>query len=142
MKFLIAITFALACNAKNQVKKLDLTTISKPAPKVEAEPILNEANATTEPTSIQATSATTTRDGYTAIDFKTPKDVNTPIKTGISATVKCRATTGLQYLPTDAGFETCLKQNEIEKARASIQDKQNPDHIPGQSVELSFGESN
>ncbi len=150
MKFLVltvvAISVAVGAFAKTEKKKLDLTTISKPVPKAEPEPTLTEpqiANeALPETTPVPATHI---REGYTPIDLKQLKEVNKPIKTNSTATVKCRASTGVQYLPTDSGFENCLKQNEIDKSRAATRDgdpNRSGDQAPGQSVDFSFGESN
>lgn len=150
MKFLVisAVAFSIAVSAfaKVEKKKLDLTTITKPLPKAEPEPTLTEplvaSEAVTETTPV---SPGNVRDGYTPIDLRQLKDVNKPIKMNSTATVKCRASTGVQYLPTDSGFEGCLKQNEIENSRAANRDgdqDRNFEQTPGQSVEFSFGESN
>lgn len=140
MKFLVitvvVVSVAVGAFAKVESKKLDLTTISKPVPKAEPEPALTET--TPAPSN-------NVRDGYTPIDLSQAKEVNKPIKTNSTATVKCRASTGIQYLPTDSGFENCLKQNEIDKSRATTRDgdpNRNGDQTPGQSVDFSFGESN
>mgnify|MGYP006077799693 CR=1 FL=1 len=148
MKFLIviglALTLAICALAKTENKKLDLTTISKPVPKSadpEVKPEETEADGEASP----AATTVITKEGYTKIDLKPFNEVNKPIKTNSTATVKCRASTGIQYLPTDSGFESCLKQNEIEKSRAANREGQparNADQTPGQSVEFSFGENN
>lgn len=152
MKFLIstalAFTVAICALAKTEKKKLDLTTISKPAPpptqKTDVEPKVDETEADGE-ASPAATTHGVAKDGFTKIDLKPFGEVNKPIKSNSSATVKCRAATGVQYLPSDSGFENCLKQNELDKSRAANRDGEparNADQTPGQSVDFSFGESN
>ena len=151
MTMLIATGFCAGAFAKIEKKKLDLTTISKPAPapKVDSEPTLTEPQMASETApettaELAAPANANLREGYTPIDIKQLKDVNKPIKTNTLATVKCRAPTGVQYLPTDSGFENCLKQNEINKARAANREgdpSRNGDQTPGQSVDFSFGES-
>ncbi|OYZ18975.1 MAG: hypothetical protein B7Y39_12745 [Bdellovibrio sp. 28-41-41] len=156
MKFLITTTLvfivAICALAKTEKRKLDLTTITKPtqapaptpAQKTEVETKIDETVADGE-ASPAATTHGVAKDGFTKIDLKPFGEVNKPIKSNTSATVKCRAATGVQYLPTDSGFENCLKQNELDKSRAANRDGEptrNADQTPGQSVDFSFGNSN
>jgi hypothetical protein len=80
----------------------------------------------------QELNANDTKDGYQKIDMNQFKDVNAPMKSKSSANLRCRSQVGTEYRPTDPEFESCVKQNALDKAKS-------PKGNPGEtSMEFQF----